>query len=108
MAKATLDLINKLRGQLPPEAAAQLDDLEMYAADGEEGQEDELMLDGHESDEGGMKGLRDTMGMDEEDEPMSDEPVDVNASAGLEEEEEEEMAPVRKPTAKPKKKSFFS
>jgi hypothetical protein len=99
--KASLDLIKKLRAQLPPEAAEQLDALEGLAgadddsvgaqdlpADGAEG-EDELMLDAPEGDgASGMDALRDTLGEGEGapedealDEEASDEPVPVNASA---------------------------
>lgn len=103
--KATSALINKLRAQLPPEAQATLDELEGFAGDGEE---DDLMLGGPEEGTG-MDGLRDTLGeSDELMEEGSDEPVDVDAAASLDEEEEEEelTPPAKKPA--PKKKPFFS
>lgn len=98
--KASLDLIKKLRAQLPPEAADQLDVLESMA--GEEGEaeegafpneapDDEMPMIEGESEGGGMDSLRDTL--DSEDEPEdelmpdesegegTDEPTDVNAVA---------------------------
>lgn len=98
--KASLDLIKKLRSQLPPEAAEQLDELESLAGSegGEESDsampnmfpeegDDELMLEGHEGDGGGMEGLQDTLDEDappaaeEDEEEGTDEPVQVDAVA---------------------------
>lgn len=109
----TLSLIAKLRGQLPPEAQEQLDELEALAGEGagpgdEGGLPDdatgELFGEG-ESDEASLEDLDaaamgdfEDEGLPPEDEP-SDMPVDVNASAAA------------KPGAKrkkPGKPSFFA
>ena len=101
---STMDLIKKLRGQLPPEAAEQLDALEGLAGEDEEGAESPLGDDAdadadpfaalddegeHESEEGGNP-----FAAPEDEEEESDEPMPITGSASK-----------KKPSKKP---AFFS
>lgn len=84
--KASMKLIQQLRGQLPPEAAESLDELESMAGDDEE----EDMQDG-----GADEAAEGEAPMD--DEPLDDAPMDEESPFGIPPE-------AKKPKKKP---SFF-
>ena len=97
---STMDLIKKLRGQLPPEAAEQLDALEGLAGEDEEGAESPLGDDADaDADPFAALDAEDDAapGDDlapEDEEEESDEPMPITGSASK-----------KKPSKKP---AFFS
>lgn len=85
--KASMQLIEKLRAQMPPEASKQLDELEGMLGEDMMEEGDEMSADA----------------MADEEAPAEDEEAPMDEMAA---DEEEELAPAAAP-AKKKKPSFF-